>query len=488
MKTSSMPVTEVSALEDRGDAPKPYGARIFASRSAPADPSLLALFVDEVRDTDLAAPPVILPDFHQKRDMEMPSSIAVATHGTIRLTLTSADVNCGMALVGLDVEPPKQSQIVEFFRRVRDCHPYPPRYHRDLTADDVMRCALEGARFAADRFGIDEAELDRIEERGHLEFEAYGGVQRVCREMPWMVIQLARISFGMVGPSDHFIEFEEVEEILDPTAAQLLGIHLGQVTLLYHTGGGILSSMIGLLFGKRKTPSRKLGPLMALQKPFLHLTSARSLAEARLRLSLYFSGTCPPVPRSGLEGERLLLANAVAMNYGFAYRMATYASIRKLAREVFGAGSRLVVDSPHNSIYEEEVDGAIALVHRHDASRAYPASKMVAHPLFGQTGQALLLPGSNRTSSYLCLASEGASQSLYSVCHGAGSTIDDFAARGLSGPDPEGRITLRFRYSDAPPLEVPHLDDRGVNEVLGILVQHDLVRPVARLRPFAVLT
>ena len=51
-----------------------------------------------------------------------------------------------------------------------------------------------------------------------------------------------------------------------------------------------------------------------------------------------------------------MLANAAAMNYGFAFRMATYASLRRLAAESFGgATGRLVVDSPHNSIYEEPV-------------------------------------------------------------------------------------------------------------------------------------
>jgi tRNA-splicing ligase RtcB (3'-phosphate/5'-hydroxy nucleic acid ligase) len=126
-------------------------------------------------------------------------------------------------------------------------------------------------------------------------------------------------------------------------------------------------------------------------------------------------------------------------------------------------------------------------MHRHNACRAYPAAKMAGHPVFADTGQPLLLPGTNRTSSYLCVAGQAASTSLYSACHGAGTVIDDFAARGLSGPDPGGRRTLKFSYRDSAPDEVPHLDDRGVDEALGILVRNGLTRPVARLRPFAVL-
>ena len=49
------------------------------------------------------------------------------------------------------------------------------------------------------------------------------------------------------------------------------------------------------------------------------------------------------------------------------------------------------------------------------------------------------------------------------------------------------RATLRFRYDDAVPASAPHFDDQGVDEVLAVLVRDGLVRPVARMRPFAVL-
>jgi hypothetical protein len=65
--------------------------------------------------------------------------------------------------------------------------------------------------------------------------------------------------------------------------------------------------------------------------------------------------------------------------------------------------------------------------------------------------------------------------------------VADFAERGLSGPDRLGRGTLRFRYDGAAPTTVAHLDDNGVNEVLNVLVHGGLVRPVARMRPLAVL-
>lgn len=185
----------------------------------------------------------------------------------------------------------------------------------------------------------------------------------------------------------------------------------------------------------------------------------------------------------------MLLANAAAMNYGFAFRLAVYSKLRTLAAELLGArDSRLVVDSPHDSLYEEEMNGESVVVHRYKACRAYPAWRRPDHPIFGAVGQPLLLPGTNRTSSYLCVADVGAGDALYSACHGTGSIIADFEARGLSGPDPHGRTTLRFRYGGCAPEEVVHLDDRGIDEALDILTRHRILRPVARLRPLAVLT
>jgi tRNA-splicing ligase RtcB (3'-phosphate/5'-hydroxy nucleic acid ligase) len=462
--------------------------RIFESEDAPADGHALAVLRAGVADADLAAPAVVLPDFHLKPDKEMPSSIAVATLDTIRTTMTCCSLNCGMALIALDTDWPHKAAITEFYRRVRDRLPFPPTLRRDLTVDEVVRCAAEGAPFAAERFGVDGAALAGVEEGGVLDITRYGGVDRVRRELPWLVKHLSRIRFATIGKSNHFIELQQVEDVLDPEAARLLGIEAGQVTLQYHGGGGTLPGQLGVLFGARKRYTKSLRVEMALQKPLYHLARARSARELTRRSRLYFAGGALPVERDGIEGERLMLANLMAMNYGFAFRMGTYAILTSLLGETLGtANVRLVVDSPHNSIYEEQLDGQTAVVHRHNAARAYPASRMSHHPVFGKIGQPLLLPGTNRTSSYLCVAGEGAAASLYSAPHGAGTTVKQFAAAGISQGDARGRVTLKYDYAGNAPTEVQQLDDRAIDDTLAVLQNEDIVRPVARLRPFAVL-
>jgi tRNA-splicing ligase RtcB len=462
--------------------------RVFDSQDLPADHDALTALRDGTAGSDLVAPPVVLPDFHHKRKLEMPSSIAVATRDTIRPTLTSASVNCGMALIALESDLPGRAAIDAFYRGVRERYPYPTTNRRDLTYAEVVRAAADGAGFAQDRWGIHDADVERIEEHGQIDLEPFGGEARLRRELPALAFQLARLRFGTVGPSNHFVELQVVEEVHDEEAASALGVREGQLVLQYHAGGGVLTGEIGRMFGRRKDYPRNLRAAMSVVKPMAHLTTARSVAQLRERLSLYFTEGCPPVSRASEEGRRLMLANAAAMNYGFAFRMATYAALRTLAVQAFGGTpGNLVVDSPHNSIYEEAVDGEMAVVHRHNSCRAFPAERMRAGTVFARTGQAVLVPGTHRTSSYLAVAGDRSADSLHSACHGAGTVVQQFADRGQSRSDPAHRSTLRYRYSGAVPEVVPHYDDRGVNAAMDVLVAHELVRPVARLRPMAVL-
>ena len=177
-------------------------ARVFDGPDCPADPVALGRLRAGLASADLAAPPVVLPDFHHKGDKEMPSSIAVATRETIRPTLTSASLNCGMALVALDIEPPGAAAVNDFYRRVRERYPYPPTYRRDLTPAEVVDCAAEGSHFAADRFGVDPEELDRVEEGGRLDIGRFGGRERARHELPWSVIQLS-ISGIDIGAAEY---------------------------------------------------------------------------------------------------------------------------------------------------------------------------------------------------------------------------------------------------------------------------------------------
>jgi tRNA-splicing ligase RtcB (3'-phosphate/5'-hydroxy nucleic acid ligase) len=482
-----MDVNLLSGEHLPGPPSSPTDPRVFDSPDLPADERGLSQLREATLGVDLMAPPVVLPDFHHKSKMEMPSSIAVATVGTIRPTLTSSSVNCGMALIALDSDRPTDDAIESFFRAVRERYPYPTRGGRELTASEAAATAVGGAEFAAKRFGVNADELERVEERGTIDLSPYGGKDRLMREMPSLAWQLSRLRFGTIGPTNHFVELQQVEEVFDEERAAALGVRQGQLTIQYHAGGGVMTGLVGHLFGRRKDYARVMKAAMAVNKPLFHLTTARSTEQLRERLRLYFSKGCPPVELASDEGQRLMLANAAAMNYGFAFRLATYAALQQLSSRHFGGGTQLIVDSPHNSVYEEDVAGETAVVHRHNSCRAFPGDRMPAGSTFARTGQAVLIPGTHRTSSYLAVTGDHAATSLHSACHGAGTVIDEFVRSGRSHLHPQAHRTLRFRYTDEAPSTADHFDDNGVAAALQILQSHGLVRPVARMRPIAVL-
>jgi RNA-splicing ligase RtcB len=111
---------------------------------------------------------------------------------------------------------------------------------------------------------------------------------------------------------------------------------------------------------------------------------------------------------------------------------------------------------------------------------------MADHPIFKTTGQPLLIPGTNRTSSYLCVPGDRPERSMHTACHGAGTVISELARDGRSGPEPGGRSTMRFDCRTGRSQVVPHLDDQGIDLAVSVLEREGIVRPVARLRPFAV--
>ena len=237
-----MDVTVFAGTDERGQAGP---ARVFDSPGAPADPDALGRLNRATALADLAAAPVVLPDFHHKHDLEMPSSIAVATRETIRPEFTSASVNCGMALLTLNAGVPGETTVRRFFDEVRSRYPHPPGWRRELSLHDVLSCAEQGAQFGVERYRLHRGRWSAIEEGGRLDLGRYGGVRRLQRELPALSFQLARLRFGTIGPSNHFVELQAVDEILDPQAAEVLGVAAGQLTIQYHCGGGQLTGRWG---------------------------------------------------------------------------------------------------------------------------------------------------------------------------------------------------------------------------------------------------
>jgi tRNA-splicing ligase RtcB (3'-phosphate/5'-hydroxy nucleic acid ligase) len=465
--------------------------KIIRPEHGPPETRLDEVLESITRHTDVSQV-VVLPDLHLKDSMESPSSLAISVDGFVVPQYTSSSVNCGMALAKTnlmekDLDPRHWDR---FFKHIKSKFPG-DSWKKTITEDDAVKAASAGAEWAIDRYEFERDQLNHVAFNGNLFRNNQIDISTVREMNPESVLFESCFNFGQIGWSNHFIEFQVVDEILDPSIAQRFGLSRGQIMVMYHGGGGPYCGEIGRLFvprKKHKISSWKSRLYRLKQKIEFHLLPANDLEMVMKRLSLYFISRAQTfIPKDSEEFDRIFLYNNLAMNFGFAYRIAALNDIREGLKNLStGTEISLVYDLPHNLISRERVNGKEGIIHRHNSVMCYPKSKMGSHEIFKDTGQPVLLPGTNRTSSFLCVAEEGARDYLYSVDHGAGHTVDRFIRSSVSRPI--GRATQRYRYNSDKIEELHHYDDLGVNHVLDQLKNRNIVRPVVRLRPVAGLT
>jgi tRNA-splicing ligase RtcB (3'-phosphate/5'-hydroxy nucleic acid ligase) len=257
--------------------------------------------------------------------------------------------------------------------------------------------------------------------------------------------------------------------------------------VMFHADSGHLGAFVGRLYAHRQKNSWR-GRLYEwrVKLPF-QLTAGRPGRLWRRLAYHVLPRRWIPIPAEAEEGQRALLALQAAANYAYANRVAVLAALRDAVQAVWGLNSAppaLLWDAPHNGIRREALGpaGQPVWVHRHNAARVAPPSALPSGSPYRETGQPVLLPGTERTVSYLCVGGAGAAGTLYSVNHGAGHP-----ASLLGRPLPDAAATRVYGYDEQPPVARPHLSDDGMMAVVKTLAGVDLARPVARLRPVAVL-
>jgi tRNA-splicing ligase RtcB len=447
---------------------------------------------------------VALPDLHIKPALETPSSVATACRDHLILGLTSPSPGCGMALVATalgesDLSPDRlDAMFASLVRRLPAGSNTRPQVGGEFKPV-IERILMGGAKAAVEHYGLDPALLESIERSGQAFPEAIvpgsaepgdpeADLQAVLASLPEWSLDLARREFGQVGGGNHFLELQVVDELVDAALASEWNLHPGQVVVMYHADSSRFGALAGRLYAHRRKNTRR-GRIQELRyKSAFHLAQSRSLPDLYRRGRYYFSiQPHMPIPAGLVEARRAQAALAAATNYAYANRVAILAALAESLAEVWGTAAGqpgLVYDVSHNGIQAETVAGDRLWVHRHNASRALPAGHPgLAGSRYAASGQPLLLPGTHRTSSYLSVARPGTAESLYSVDHGAGRS----AARLGSERQDSGLLTRVYGYSGSCRAEETHLSDNGVGAVVEILREADLARPVARLRPLAVL-
>ena len=469
------------------EGPRRVPIHIFTSDTVPPPEGALALLKQVAALECVVAPVIALPDLHHKSRLETPSSVVTATREAIVLGLSSPSPGCGMALArtALAIENMDEEQLDALFVRLAE-RLNPARAQQTLSPDEMMDVLAHGAAAAVARCGFDASLLEQIEDRGDA-FTAAGvqaDAEAIARAVPAELRQIGQWEFGLVGKGNHFLEMQAVAEVLDEGVASAWGLREKQIVVMFHADSGHLGAYVGRLYAHRRKNTWR-GRLQEWQYKFsMHVRKARSWMEIRRRWPYFSPRRWVPIQADSEEGQRVLCALRAATNYAYANRVAVLAAVRDAIREVWEANlpePALIWDAAHNSIRREQVDGRALWVHRHNVARAVPPSQAPPGSPFARTGQPVLLPGTCCTSSYLCVADEGARRALFSVNHGAGQTAERLAVPC------DGGLTRLYGYAGELEFLLSHLSDDGSQAVVQALQADAIARPVVRLRPLAVL-
>jgi tRNA-splicing ligase RtcB (3'-phosphate/5'-hydroxy nucleic acid ligase) len=447
--------------------------------------------LDAIRGLKGVVRAIGLPELHIKPDLEAPSSAAVATSDSIVLNFSSPSPGCGMALAAAQLEgrdlAPKFLDL--FFAQLAAQLPLYSTARR-APIKDIRPFLRKGAPAAVEYYDLDPQALQMVDGGGNaLAWPGVKGDEQEALDLfPPEFLQVAAQDFGMVGRGNHFLELQVVDEIFDPFLAEAWGLKLGQALVMYHADSGRFGAFLGRLYSHRRKNTLRGRAIELTYKIPYHLSQVRTPTHVSQRIRNYFwPRQFTFLPARSAAARQALLALSVGINYAFANRMAVLHQINQALCDTWGAEAgpvNLISDQTHNTIRLEQIEGQQLWIHRHNANRALPPG----HPELqaaGRTDQPVLLPGTDRTHSFLCAAGTGAANTLYSVDHGAGRAALRLGAAAREADGRSDRSTRRYGYGLHPPVSVHHLGSQGVEAVADVLSLAQLAHPVLRLRPVA---
>jgi tRNA-splicing ligase RtcB len=413
----------------------------------------------------------VLPDVHRKpRNVSPTGTVAVARNAIIPRAVDRG-VSCGMRTVlsPIDARDMTGPVLDRLFGELMQTVPV-EGHGEVLTEEETAEALLRGATWCQKIYGLSDDELDCIEDRGTIPMDG-DDPEAILAAIPKKAFKKAQRRFSTLGAGNHFIEAQEIVEILDQETAGTLGLTRGKVLFMFHSDGRSVGGSV--------------------------MTVYIELCESKFANGRYSSNGSSlwSMPADCEEARDLARAVSAAMNFGFVNRITITEKLRKAVRRVFNDESLelpLLYDCAHVSIKREEWNGEQLWVHRHGASRALPPSRLAGHPKFSKTGQPVAIPGSMGTDSFIVVAREGAAEAFFSVNHGAGRLLDKPQAQARFTEDQvesemrSKNIRLYRAHCDNIAEQAPGAF-KDILQVIQATSASPLVRPVVRLRPMAVL-
>lgn len=383
------------------------------------------------------------------------------------------DINCGVRLVRTNF---RESEIRPVLRElVTTLYHYVPsglgsKSELHINLNDLKQVGRQGAKWAVNKgFGTD-ADLESTEDNGTIQGADPDAVSD-------RAMQRGKEQIGTLGSGNHFLELQVVEEIFDPTIAHEFGLFTGQVAFMIHCGSRGYGYQICDDYCKQMP--KDLGK-------FGITVPDRQLA-------------CAPV--DSLEGQTYLSAMRCGANFAWANRQYILHRARQAFEKVFekswpAMGIHLIYDVAHNiaKLEKHKVNGQEKelCVHRKGATRAFPPGHPELPLRYQKIGQPVIIPGDMGRNSYLLIGIEGASETFYSCCHGAGRVMSRSKAQKIFNyqtllKDLESQGIVVQANSKATVVEEAPGVYKDVTDVVDVVHNAGLARKVCRMRPMGVV-
>jgi len=383
--------------------------------------------------------------------------------------------NCGVRLLRSDLKRETiQSNIEDLVNALFLNIPSGVGSHRrdlKLSAQELKKVLVDGARWAVDRGLGDKEDLEFTEEGGGIKGADPSFVSDKA-------LSRGRDQLGTVGSGNHFVEIGYVEEIYDDPAARILGLFLGQITVLVHTGSrGFGYQVCDDYLRTLSSHVRDIG----IELPDRQLACAYIGSE---------------------QGEHYFKAMNCAVNFAFANRQIIAHWVRESFEQVLGMkrdklGLTMVYDVAHNIAKREkhifEGREIELMVHRKGATRAFPAGHPAIPRAYSSVGQPVLIPGDMGRCSYVLIGQPQAmAETFGTVCHGAGRVMSRHQAirtakgRNIGKELRDKGIIVKAASREGFLEEIPEAY-KDVTEVVECVEKAGLAKKVAKLRPLGVV-
>ncbi len=315
------------------------------------------------------------------------------------------DINCGLRLVKTNFQYEEiKDKIKDLVYTLFSDVPSGVGSKGDIrvSAREEKNILVNGSKWAVDQGYGTEDDLDCTEENGAIQ----GADPLAVSERAY---ERGKAQSGTLGSGNHFLEVQVIDQLYDRDICDELGLNLGQVTIMIHSGSRGLGYQICDDYAKSM--------IHCLQKYNINVPD-RQLA-------------CAPVNSS--EGKAYLAAMKCAANYAWANRQCLMYLTRKAFEKVFGMswekmGMFLIYDVAHNiaKIEKYVIDGSekSLCVHRKGATRAFGPLNPALPARYKKMGQPVIIPGDMGRNSYLLVGTQKAMEETFgSTCFAADTRI-----------------------------------------------------------------